>query len=106
VDPNNLRSRRLGVTGKRAFWGSISKLTSASSARTSRKYKNKSNSGKVRVGAIIVLAIVAGALFSGLTVVFPVGLLRHTMGLSGVTPVKWTAEGLRLTPLSSGSFRS
>ena len=24
----------------------------------------------------------------------------------GVTPVKWTAEGLRLTPLSSGSFRS
>jgi Galactose oxidase, central domain/Kelch motif len=82
VDPNNLRSRRLGVTGKRAFWGSISKLTSASSARTSRKYKSKSNSGKVRVGATIVLAIVAGALFSGLTVVFPVGLLRHTMGLS------------------------
>jgi hypothetical protein len=26
--------------------------------------------------------------------------------LFGVTPVKWTAEGLRLTPLSSGSFRS
>jgi|SRR5208337_3672383 len=25
---------------------------------------------------------------------------------SGVTPVEWTAEGLRLTPLSSGSFRS
>jgi len=25
---------------------------------------------------------------------------------SGVTPVKWTAEGLRLTPLSIGSFRS
>ena len=28
----------------------------------------------------------------------------HEIG--GVTPVKWTAEGLRLTPLSIGSFRS
>ena len=25
---------------------------------------------------------------------------------TGVTPAKWTAEGLRLTPLSSGSFRN
>ena len=34
------------------------------------------------------------------------GFIRHIEQPGGVTPVEWTAEGLRLTVLSSDSFRS